>query len=100
MNLKENSENFKFPKSERLSGKRLIDELFEKGSSQFLYPFWILCLNEIKRETGLYPKVLFSIPKKNFKRAVDRNRIRRQLREAYRKHKKAIFYDSGETVIP
>ncbi|VAW29050.1 Ribonuclease P protein component [hydrothermal vent metagenome] len=41
-------------------------------------------------EGHLLPKVLFSVPKRNFNRAVDRNRIKRLMREAYRRNK-SIF---------
>lgn len=44
-------------------------------------------------ETGSPAQVLISVPKKNFKKAHDRNRIKRQLREVYRKNK-SILYNS------
>lgn len=40
--------------------------------------------------------VLMSVPKKRFHDAVDRNRVKRQLREAYRKHKHALVVQMGE----
>jgi len=62
------------------------------------YPFKMVWLKE-PGEVGL--KVVFSVPKRKFKRAVDRNQIKRKLREAYRKHKhgcqKAI--DSQNTCV-
>ena len=78
-----------FPKKERLSGKKEIQELFDKGSSFYLHPFLIKYAGEAPE--GSFPKVLISVPKKKFKRAVDRNRIKRQLKEVYRLHKQQLF---------
>lgn len=77
-----------FRKSERLCSKNEIEELFSNGSSFYLYPFRVKYYLA-KREYGL-PKVLFSVPKKKFKRAVDRNLIKRRLREAYRLNKTVL----------
>ncbi len=75
-----------FGKAERLNSKKLMDELFNKGSSFVLYPFRIYWM---KHEQIVPSKiqVLISVPKKNFPLAVDRNRIKRLMREAYRKNK-------------
>lgn len=91
----------KFPKKERLSSKKLIEELFEKGSSFYLHPFRMLYnkSDELAQNQD-YPRLLITVPKRNFKKAVDRNRIRRQIREAYRIHKKAIFSEIGPENIP
>lgn len=84
----------KFPKQERLSSQKIIEELFTKGSSNYLYPFRIMMLGR-NDESKCFPQVLITIPKKNFKKAVDRNRIRRQIREAYRKNKPGIFSEKN-----
>jgi ribonuclease P protein component len=91
-----NAPRFTFKKEERLTGKKLIDELFETGSSFYLQPFKIFFL---EKEPSLNPseekafpvKILISVPAKNFKRAVDRNKIRRLIREAYRLNKKFLY---------
>jgi ribonuclease P protein component len=83
-----------FPKTERLSSQRIIEELFSKGSSVYLYPFRLIILGE-NAEKKDFPQILITVPKKNFKKAVDRNRIRRQIREAYRKNKSAIFSEKN-----
>jgi ribonuclease P protein component len=99
---------FNFHKSERLSKKKSIQELFDKGSSFTFYPFRIHYI-PIKAEEILYNRVLFTVAKKNFRKAVDRNRIKRLMREAYRltkhefvlpvKHHIAYIY-IGNEILP
>ena len=77
---------YTFRKAERLSRKKWIQELFEKGSSFNLYPYRILCLpHPDPKAPG--NQVMFSVSKRLFKRAVDRNAIKRRMREAYRLNK-------------
>ncbi len=73
-----------FKKSERLSSQKDIKELFANGSSFYLYPFKVVYS---LAGSGASHKVLFSVPKRVFKRAVDRNLLKRRMREAYRLHK-------------
>jgi ribonuclease P protein component len=88
-----------FSKSEKLCSKKHIEELYKNGSSTFLYPFRIVSLNS-NTESQNFPKVLISVPKRNFKKAVDRNRLKRQIREAYRLNKQRIFAQLDGTQIP
>jgi ribonuclease P protein component len=76
-------------KNERLHSKKLIKELFDKGSSFFLYPFKVMVL-EINFEVPETNQVLFSVSKKKLKKAVDRNLIKRRMREAYRLNKQIL----------
>jgi ribonuclease P protein component len=79
-------------KEERLCNKKLIDELFHNGSSFLCYPFkasWMFA----DAAQPFPAQVLFSVSKKRFKRAVDRNRIKRISRETYRLNKQAYLYD-------
>jgi ribonuclease P protein component len=79
-------------KEERLCNKKLIDELFHNGSSFLCYPYkasWILA----DTDQAFPAQVLFSVSKKRFKKAVERNRIKRVSREAYRLNKQQHLYD-------
>jgi ribonuclease P protein component len=75
-------------KEERLTRKKLIDELFAKGRS-IKTPALLVIWHPAVLPVELPAQVLFTVSKRNFKRAHDRNRIKRLMREAYRvqKHK-------------
>ena len=74
-----------FSKNERLCSKPLIDKLIQKGNSFNGFPFKIMWLE--LEESSVPVKIMISVPKRKFKRAVDRNRLKRLIREAYRKNK-------------
>jgi ribonuclease P protein component len=81
-----------FKKEERLCNKKLIDELFHNGSSFLCYPFkasWLM----VDEPQQVPVQVLFAVAKKRYKRAVDRNVLKRRMREAYRLHKQELLYD-------
>jgi len=73
------------PKSDRLTNRVAISQIYNKGKHLNEYPFKVVWREEDNEVPGL--KVVFSVPKRKFKRAVDRNQIKRKLREVYRKHK-------------
>ena len=81
-----------FRKQERIVSDLLIETLFEKGNSQSLnaYPLRAVFLKTEHREGCAPVQLLISVPKKKFKYAVDRNRVKRQIREAYRKNKSLL----------
>ena len=79
-----------FKKEERLSSRKEIQDLYETGksfNSKCFRVFW-----KSSKQSEIFPaQVLISVSKKNFKRAVDRNRIKRLIREAYRKNKHLLY---------
>ncbi len=77
----------KFIKAERLSKELVIKELFEKGSSFYLYPFKVIYKSNPDQSNLAINQVLISVSSRNFKRAVDRNKVKRRVREAYRLQK-------------
>jgi ribonuclease P protein component len=84
--------NFSFPKSEKLKSKKAINLLFTEGNTVTKYPIKLFYLPV---ENSHKSKAAFSIPKNNFKKAVTRNRIKRQLKEAYRHQKGLLKNDSN-----
>ena len=78
--------DFSFPKKEKLKSKKKIDALFTKGASFYFYPFSIRFAEQDDEEQDCH-QMMVSVSKRNFKRAVDRNRVKRLVKEAYRLHK-------------
>ncbi len=75
-----------FPKKERLCGEIRIGKLFAEGNAFLVHPFRIVYrLSDEELDSPL--KILISVPKKKIKKAVNRNRIKRLIREAYRLNK-------------
>ena len=82
-----------FPKRERMVSQRQIDELFGGGHSSSLaaYPLRAVFLKKERQQGDSPVQLLISVPKKRFHHAVDRNRIKRLVREAYRTHKYILW---------
>lgn len=76
--------NQKFPKTEKLKSAKTIESLFLEGKAYSKYPLKVFFLPKENLETNL---TAFAVPKRSFKSAVDRNRVKRQLREVYRLNK-------------
>ena len=77
-------------KKEKLKSKKLIEQLFVEGRSVSVFPLRLVYL-ETSYEDGSSIKTGVSVSKRNFKKAVDRNRIKRLLREAYGLQKGSYF---------
>ncbi len=88
------SKILKFKKEERLCSKKLLDELFKNGSSFLVYPFRVTWLLSSDDEQKFPAKVVVGVPKKRFKHSVDRNLIKRRIKEAYRLNKEIYFYQN------
>ena len=87
----ESAERKFFPKSERLSLKNDIDNLFDKGQSFISYPLRIIYLpDSVESYTEAGISVLVSVPKRRIKRAVKRNRLKRLIRESFRLNKDTL----------
>lgn len=90
---------FTFTKAERLSKEKTIKELFEKGSSFYLYPFKVIHIPNPDKGTKAINQVLISVSSRQYKRAVDRNKIKRRIREAYRLQKEVLNTKSEKAIF-
>lgn len=85
--------NYKFPKSEKLRLKKDIESLFEKGKNKFCMPLSVKFIEIDEASKNLCG---VSVPKRKMKKAVDRNRLKRQMREAYRLNKHILEVENAK----
>jgi ribonuclease P protein component len=85
---------YTFRKEEKLCSQKIIGDIFLSGTSFLCYPLKVVWKYE-ELLTSYPAQVVFSVPKRLFKRAHDRNLLKRQLREVYR-HQKQELYQSLE----
>lgn len=79
-----------FKKNERLTNKKAFEQLFNSGKSFTVQPFRLVWIED--KITGPVPvKLGISVPKRSFQKAVDRNTLKRRIREAYRKNKHLLY---------
>ena len=87
----ENKQRYTLGKKDKLKSRKAIEQLFKDGKSFSVFPFRVLYLEAPASGT---PKnnlqTAFSVSKKHFKKAVDRNRIKRLMREAWRLQKNIL----------
>lgn len=77
--------DFNFPKNEKLKSRKLIERLFAEGKSVSKYPLRLVFMP--LTEAGISTQAGFSVSKRTFKKAVNRNQVKRLMREAYRLNK-------------
>jgi len=83
--------DLRFRREERLKSWSAIGRMFKEGQSFGQYPLRFVWL-PVEQENASFPaQFTVSVPKKKFKKAVDRNRLRRQIREAYRLNKQLLY---------
>ena len=80
---------YTYKKSERLCNKKLIENLFKNGKSIYKDFFRIVYIDVENQDAILRSQII--VPKRNIAKAVDRNFIKRQIRESYRKNKHLIL---------
>ena len=83
-----------FNKKEKLKSEKIIGQLFDEGSSVSQFPLRLFYLKSSFSEDIKF-KIAVSVSKKNMKKAVDRNRIKRLLRESYRLNKCDLFNNTS-----
>jgi ribonuclease P protein component len=101
-NLSENIDgakvDFSFNKAERLCSKKIMDKLFTEGKTIFVFPVKIVYL-ETSLLSNFPVQAAFTVGKRNFKRAVQRNLIKRRMREVYRLNKHKFYVEIGEKQV-
>ena len=88
--------NTSFPKKEKLCGKTAISRLLAGGKHGSVPGLRFLYLTENGLE---HSRLMISVPKKSFKRAVKRNLLKRRIRESWRKQKHMLAADSGLDIL-
>lgn len=82
---------FSLSKQERLKSQKDIDTLFQSGKAFFIFPYRVCYHLSSSKETAAPLQFGISVPKRNFKRSVDRNLIKRLSRETYRVQKNELL---------
>ena len=88
---------YALPKAERLRSLGAVRRLFDEGTAGFVYPFRYMVITEQSTQPSV--EVLFSVPKRNHKRANKRNLLRRRMKEAYRLNKSLLAAEDRGVVI-
>jgi len=96
-----------FSRSERLKSHAIIGRLFREGNSYIAYPLRVVWLPVADSDPARFffeenrAQLAISVPKRVFKTAVSRNRMKRRIREAYRLRKHELYAklaDSGQRI--
>ena len=85
---------FPFPKRQRKLSQQRLTDLHQNGSPVFHHPYKVFYLTH-PTSAGACSEcsIVISVPKRNFKRAVDRNRIKRQIREVFRLNSSVLHFE-------
>ena len=83
--------SYTFTKEERLKSRKVINLLFKKGQSFGQYPLRLVWLEMEEPLSSAPVQFTVSVPKRRFRKAVARNRIKRQIRAAYRLNKHRLY---------
>ena len=84
------------PKQERLCGKKTIDRLLAKGRHGSVGPMRYIFITDNGEKAS---RILVSVPKKLFKRAVKRNLLKRRIRESWRRQKHSLLGEQGMDIL-
>ena len=79
------------PKYERICKENDIKALFDKGKGVSVYPYRVVYLFRHDESRPVTCRLLVSVSKKRFHHAVNRNRVKRLMREAWRKNKASLY---------
>ena len=96
----EKKQKYTLGKNERLKSRKAIEQLFADGKSFSLFPFkiiWKITANGQQSADNLFLQSAFSVSKRYFKKATDRNRVKRLMREAYRLQKNDLQNNLQQT---
>ena len=88
-------EGYSFKKEERLCSQKIIGDMFSSGESFLSYPLKVV-FQKTNSSQAYNVQAAFTVSKRNFKRAVNRNLLKRRMREAFRLNKPG-FYDELAT---
>ncbi len=76
-----------FPLKEHLKSKRVIEQVYANGASVTSFPLRAVFIEQLQEVQEPTAAILINVAKKRFRHAVDRNLVKRRIREAYRTSK-------------